>query len=560
MSKLRRIINNTIILLLGQAVTWISTLLLTIAYGRFLGDVKFGELYFALTFVQLIGFPIEFSFNQQLIRNVAQEPGKALHYLANILLIKAILWLALYSLMLLICWLLGYNNEVRILVAICGVTLLCGSVATALASAHYAFEGAMVPAVGKILEKGLAALLGIILLGFGANVQVMALLLLGSSLVSVMWQASWFFQLARTRFVIDLALVRQLIHTSIPFLIYGVLGVIYYRIDAVLLSLMTNDAVIGWYGAGYRIFDTLFFLPGLVIGAIMYPVFSKLSVSSESALRIAIEKSLNFLLFCSLPISMVMIAAAPNIVDFIYHRSEFVHTVPVLQALAPGLVFLYVNSVLIATIMSTKREKKMIIMAAIALVFNLGLNIVLIPRYQHVGAAIVTSLTELLLLCVAIIFIPRQLLPVGSLRVGLKALIASLIMALAIWSLHTLTIFVILPVGMLVYLGAATLLVTIPRKDLKALYTAVRQKAQRSSSELPVEATSSALIVKDELPNFDAQKIQGSFPEIDAPLPALPHSEMALQPEEMVAFFDDYAQTEPQLELPWWLRSYRSRR
>src|SRR2546421_5967349 len=124
MNKLRRVVNNTVISLLGQAVTWISTLVLTIAYGRFLGDTKFGELYFALAFVMLVGFPLEFGFNQQLTRDVAQEPGKALRYLANILLIKGVFWLFLYSLLLLLSWLLGYSEEERILVGICGFTLL----------------------------------------------------------------------------------------------------------------------------------------------------------------------------------------------------------------------------------------------------------------------------------------------------------------------------------------------------------------------------------------------------------------------------------------------------
>ena len=81
MSKLRRVVNNTIISLLGQIVTWSSTLLLTSAYGRFLGDVRFGELYFATTFVTLIGFPVELGFNQQLTRDVAEDPEKAHAYL-----------------------------------------------------------------------------------------------------------------------------------------------------------------------------------------------------------------------------------------------------------------------------------------------------------------------------------------------------------------------------------------------------------------------------------------------------------------------------------------------
>ncbi|HYU76762.1 MAG TPA: polysaccharide biosynthesis C-terminal domain-containing protein, partial [Ktedonobacteraceae bacterium] len=170
-----------------------------------------------------------------------------------------------------------------------------------------------------------------------------------------------------------------------------------------------------------------------------------------------------------------------------YHRAEFTNSVAALQALAPGIVFLYINTVLNTTLISTKQEKKITRMAAAALVFNLGLNFILIPRYQHVGAAIATSLTELLLLCIAVVLIPRHLFPFGSLKVGAKALAASLVMALAILPLRIFNIFVILPVAMLVYLVVALVLGTIPREDLKALYTAIRHKAHSAPPDAPVE-------------------------------------------------------------------------
>ncbi len=281
MNRLRRVIGNATISLIGQGVTWISTLLLTIAYGRFLGDFKFGELYFAITFVALIGFPLEFGFNQQVTREVAQKPAGAARYLSNTVLIKGLLWLCLYGLILLACWLLGYSSEQRILVAICGITLFSAAVANTLSAIYYAFERVFFPVVGTIFEKGLAALIGILLLKYGAGVQAMALVLLGGSLANMTWQAICVFRIpeVRTRFKVDLAMMRQLVAASIPFLIYGVLGVIYYRLDTVLLSLMTNTEVVGWYGAGYKLFDTLVFLPNLIIMAIMYPVFSKLSMS-----------------------------------------------------------------------------------------------------------------------------------------------------------------------------------------------------------------------------------------------------------------------------------------
>lgn len=517
MNRLGRVVNNTLISLLGQAITWSSTLLLTVAYGRFLGDVKFGELYFAITFVGLIGFPIEFGFNQQITRDVAQDTHKALQYLSSTLVMKVLLWSTFYGCMLLLVWHLDYSPEVRVLVAICGLTLLSGAITNTFISLHYAFERVKYPVIGTILEKGLAAVIGFILLKAHVSVEVMALILLGGSVINAMWQAFWFIKLVGISFTIDWLLLRKLVRTSIPFLMYGVLGVIYYRLDTVLLSFMANDAVVGWYGAAYRLFDTLIFLPSLVISAIMYPVFSKLSISSESELKVAIEKTLNFLLFCSLPITTLLIVAAPNIIGFLYHNPDFVHSIPALQALAPGLFILYINSVLMAVLISTNQEKKITLMAAVALVFNLGLNLILIPRMLQVGAALVTSLTELLLMSIALVFMPRHLIPFGSLRVGGKALLASLAMALAIFFLNRLLLLEILPIAAAVYVGTAILLRTFPKEDMQALFFAIRRKAHIDQLPEPIidELTDDDFI-NDELQSTEKRcVVSASFPGLD---------------------------------------------
>jgi O-antigen/teichoic acid export membrane protein len=493
MNRLRKVIGNTVISLLGQAVTWASTMILTIAYGRFLGDVKLGELFLAITFVGLVGFPIDAGFNDQLTRDVTQEPSKAVRYITDILCFKVILWVVLYGVTLLLSWLLGYDGEVRILITICGITLLASSITSIMRATHYSFERVVFPVLGSILEKGLGGLIGTLLLYNGADVQAMALVLLGTSCVNLLWQSFWVLRLVGIPWTFDVPLARKLLRTSIPFILYGALTVIYYRIDTVLLSLMASTNVVGWYGAAYRIFDTLVFLPSLVINAIMYPVFSKLSLHSEKELKVAIEKSLNFLIFCCIPITTGLIVAAPSIVGFLYHRSDFINTIPVMQCLAPGLFFLYVNSVLTSVMISTGREKKIPFMAAIALVFNLGLNLLLIPLYQHIAAATMTSLTELLLMIIALKFIPRSLWPLGSIKVGLKALLAGVVMALPVWFMQyqNYTLLAILPVAAFVYFGTATLLGTIPRDDMRAFYTSIRHKTGHAKDGVDQAETTS---------------------------------------------------------------------
>ncbi len=480
MNKLRSVVNNTIISLAGQGVTWISTLMLTIAYGHFLGEVKFGELYFATSYILLIASPLEFSFNQQIIRDVSQEPEKALSYFSNTLILKLILWLVLYVLALTAVHLLGYTPEEQLLVAICGLTLLSTAISSIVRSLHYSFEHVLHPVIATIIEKGISALVGFVLLKYGAGVQVMVIVLLGGSIAGAVWQTIWLFRLIGFSFTLDFALMRKLVQAGIPFLVYGMLLVIYGRIDTFLLSLMTSAEVVGWYGASYRLFDTLLFLPALIVNPIMYPIFSKYSNTSEEGLKQAIEKCTNFLLFFAIPMTTGLIVIAPNIIGFLYQRPEYVHSILSLQMLAPGIIFLYLNTVLTSIIICIKQEKKIMIMALIALVFNLGLNLLLIPRYQHVATALVTTLTEILLFGLAMIFIPRRLLPWRSLILGLKATFASVVMAAALLALRTLNanLLELLPVAIIAYFGTALLIRTIPQEDLRSLLNVFQRKFQ----------------------------------------------------------------------------------
>jgi len=76
--------------------------------------------------------------------------------------------------------------------------------------------------------------------------------------------------------------------------------------------------------------------------------------------------------------------------------------------------------------------------------------------------------------------------------------------------------------------------------------------------EQPNETVSHALFGWSQLPNFDAQ--QGRNADMSkastiGPLVSSSHAEMDLLPDDMSAFMDNYIQTSPQLELPWWFHS-----
>lgn len=86
----------------------------------------------------------------------------------------------------------------------------------------------------------------------------------------------------------------------------------------------------------------------------------------------------------------------------------------------------------------------------------------------------------------------------------------------------------------------------------------------RTAPDVPGETISSALFAWSNLPNFDTPEMpmepqvtspSSLDPDLEQLHPRIPHQEMALLPDDMNSFIDEHSLTDPQIELPWWLRN-----
>jgi len=92
---------------------------------------------------------------------------------------------------------------------------------------------------------------------------------------------------------------------------------------------------------------------------------------------------------------------------------EFQDAVPVLRILSLAMFVAYFNHLTGFTIVALGKQRSYFFVALGALVFNLIVNWLVIPRFSYFGAAWVTLLTESLVLVVTTVFVFRliNLLP-----------------------------------------------------------------------------------------------------------------------------------------------------
>jgi O-antigen/teichoic acid export membrane protein len=476
METLRRALGNSALMLMSQAITWISTLVLTGALGSHLGDAGFGNLYLAMSFAAIAGLLVDFGLNEQLVREIARDRELAGRYLVNAVSIKIGLAVAAYLLTLAIARVLGYPSELRLVIAIFCLILLVNALGATLAALGRGIEYVLPASTALIVEKVFVTAVAIALLYRGYGIASVAAVFVAGALLNTTWQAFHLRRRIAFSGTVERRTMGLLVKGALPFLAYWVLGAVYYRVDIVLLSKLSTPAVVGWYSAAYRLFDTLFFLPGIVSGAVLLPILSRMSTVSRGQLRLAIGKGLDTLLLLGVPICTGLFVLAEPILQFIYRRPEFLNAAPALRWLAIALILVYANSVLATVLISINREGKLALIPGFATVVNVVLNLLLIPRYHHLAAAAVTTATECIIFGSLLLCLPADLRPRRSLLVLAKAMGASLAMVLALYMLQGQSLPVSIVLGGLVYCLAALALRLVPLQDLRLLRSALTRR------------------------------------------------------------------------------------
>ncbi len=488
MSRTRRALKNTAIQGLSQLVTWTLSWILLIILPRYLGDAQFGKLFFAISYGTIFSTLINLGVNTFLVREVAvlhPEPGmrefeierrhaglRAL--LGNVFTLKVVLAAAVFAIQSALIFFLPYDAATREAVLIVGLGTCLGAITQSLGGAFQGLEDMLVPNVALIAEKTIVTAGCALLLWRGQALVAVCWVHTVAAVVSFAVSLSWLTRRERFGFAWDGPLLRRIFIGGLPFLIWVVFGEIYMRIDVLMLSVMTSDAVVGWYGAATRLYGTLLFIPNILTTSI-FPAMMRMGSTSEddAAFSRASERLMNLLLFSAIPVSAGAIAVADPLVRLLYGAGPFEHAGPNLQILGVSILLVSIDVVLGTALIARGREVPWAGMAIAAAIFNPLVNLWAIPLSARlwgnggIGASAATALTELLMMFGALWLMPRGVFSRRNVVVGLKGCLLGAAMLLLLRWWGTQNLLLLIPAGAAFYLPLALLWGVLPREDLR---------------------------------------------------------------------------------------------
>jgi O-antigen/teichoic acid export membrane protein len=178
------------------------------------------------------------------------------------------------------------------------------------------------------------------------------------------------------------------------------------RIDAAMLFYLRGNLDTGLYAAPYRLVEGLYSVT-MVLCVTALPRLSRAWADSASGWRGEWTHALGFLaVLIGAPI--LVLAAVPGVLIQMLYGPSYAPAVSMLRILTPASLLLCVGAMVGIGLTSIGREHAQLKLTAIALLVNVLLNYVLIPRLGGIGAALATLLAALVYVGIGAVILYRS--------------------------------------------------------------------------------------------------------------------------------------------------------
>lgn len=416
---------NTLIQIIGRAAVIGFTIITTALLTRRLGVAGYGDYVFITAFVMFFSSMSDWGTgiiavreasrretrkrrNAELFGRKNAEGGVEEVIFGNSLLLR--LGLALISFLII-------NFLIRFFPQFSGLTLPATIASTLLffwslrTSCHIVFQTKLrfdQHVLAEIFASGIFFLFLVFILTFSSSLTWIFLVLSFSSLLATILALVLAKRLTNFVFQPDLQVIKRIFFEALPTGALLLVFSIYNRVDIFILQSLKGAEPVGIYGLAYKVHDNLV-LGAAYLASAFFPIFSRYADSSglHSRLTQIYKKLFDILLLAGTSLLAFVLIFAPLIIQIIGGQ-EFSASILALRILVFGTFFAYFNHLTGYSLIALGKQRVSLVIAIVGLVWNVGLNLLFIPKYSYLAAASITIATEGLVLILTSSYLAKR--------------------------------------------------------------------------------------------------------------------------------------------------------
>lgn len=375
---IRQLFKHSSVYFSGLLISKVVTFATYVVLARFLLPQKFGELVFIVTIIQVATVLADFGLNQWYQKQADLEDKTQLF--SNIVVAR-MLTLCISSLILyaILTAFPVIKVQYWLLIAI-----LFPESIISITDGYYLERKKTLRVAFKNASK-----IGILLLGFFAtkdffSVQLALYFYLLGSLVTALWSFPYKNSFIKPTF-------NQIINTlkgSMSYAFLNLTSYAYARGDSVILRILRGDTALGLYGSAYRYLESVALIP-TALSHNLFPISAqKKGVTIQQLKKIWMLTAL-----AGLVIGSLFFVFSDILIVWLL-GTAYATAVPVMHVFSIVVFLFFINSPLNTVVISSDYVTSFTPWGIANTLFNLILNVLLIPQFGIIGAAYAMALTE----------------------------------------------------------------------------------------------------------------------------------------------------------------------
>ncbi len=466
MNTIKRLAKNTGAVLLAQVAEPACSFILVLFIARSLGVSGLGKFSIAISLFFIFLTISSLGFSHLITREVARDRSKAGKYLINASFVGFFFSVLMAGTMCLTGYLLNYSSDTALSICVLSLALIPAIFTVVCHSICRAFEKLEYISIPLITGNLFKVFFGLLILFKGYRLVELMGVILGSHLL-ILFMSLYFVLrcIGRPLIRIDFGFCKWIIKTTPTFALIFIFATIYWNVDILMLSKIKGSTEVGFYSAAYKLMNVWKIIP---LGYLMalQPLISRLFESSLEKFKIVCTKSIRYLFIVMLPIAVGATLLSNDFI-LLFFKESFLASANVLSILIWTLIPYTINITLAHALIASNNQKINLRSLLISMMCNVTLNLLLIPKFSFLGAAMATLISICIFLSLQYSFISKNLFRLNFFQIAGKPVISAALMGMIILLVRQFSLFIIVFIAASVYALFLLILRTFSQADIQ---------------------------------------------------------------------------------------------
>jgi len=410
---------------------------------RQLGDAGFGQYSIILAWTGIFSFIGDMGITQYMTREIARDRDKALSLFWDVTALRLILAILAILITVLGAVYMSYSRETVIAIALLSSTYFIQAFLTPLYGIIAGYERLDILSVLTVLGQIIFYATGT----FFLLTQPEYIWLVVASLVNLPILTAigvWIVvhkNMKPPPIRISPAIWMPLLRYGLPFAFIQVSLTFAFRFDTLILENYYSKDVVGWYNAAYTLTRSLLILTSAFSIALV-PTMAREYVLEPKVIKAWYFRTVKFIALVGLPLAAGGMMLADKIILHLY-GPDFILAILAFAILIWDTPLLMYTSLCGNFTTAMKIESRAAWVYGCEAVFNILLNLLLIPRHGILAASVITVATEFVGTVLFYRIFRREIGPGFGLSSAARIAISIVVMGMVVFLLRDLNIYIL---------------------------------------------------------------------------------------------------------------------